>query len=143
MYIWEPRLRHMKDTDQRLLFHILHAIFHCKNNLRIGYYHLVLIGEDIQAQRGETWLVLSHVANKVCKCSMEGYGILYFLFSPGIFLIHILNLVPHGTTFDLSSPFLLESPEFTFSLWSFRPLDLIRENWVSLRWKPHRKETYF
>lgn len=95
MNMWEPRrswgIWHWWKVS---FFLFLHTILHSKTP-GVGYYHVVVIGENILAQRGGTWLALSHVANKWCKFSVGGCGTLCFLFSPGIFLIHILNLVPH------------------------------------------------
>lgn len=56
------------------------------------------------------------------------------------------DLTPISLTFhfDRSKQSLpVGIPEFTSSLWCFRPLDLIKENWVSLCWKTFRKGAYF
>lgn len=51
--------------------------------------------------------LLCHVANKWCIFSIEVCGTLHFVFSPGIFLIHILNWVPHGHFFWSKQSLLL------------------------------------
>lgn len=143
MNMWEPRrswgIWHWWKFS---FFLFLHTILHSKSP-GVGYYHVVVIGENILAQSGGTWLALSHVANKWCKFSVGGCGTLCFLFSPGIFLIHILNLVPHENFLWSKQSLPVGIPEFTSSLWCFRPLDLIKENWVSLCWKTFRKGAYF
>lgn len=133
------------DTDQKLIGGFLHPIIVL--NFKKKWDAGVIIPE---CRRGhlssERWsmsfskscvqqMVQSHFAGKVA-----GPYVCSFAFSPGIILTPVRILLPCKHSLWSSSLFLLESPEFT-SLWCFRPLDLIKENWVSLCWKTFRKGT--